>query len=244
MNSRESKIGPYAGLVWSGIPSTNVYASFSEIFQPQTELDLNAKPIGPAEGTNYELGAKTEVLGDSLLIAVALFQADQKNLSEFVRVEEGSGKSLYTGTDIKSKGIELDFSGRVSKSVNLLAGFSKMKVEEADGTRRKYLPESSIKVLSTWTLNPLWTLGASGRWQDLIEYDSETTSTRVHQDGYTIFGANATYNWGAHASASLIVDNLTDVKYHNSLYWADIYSWNQSFYGAPRNAKLAITVRM
>lgn len=243
MNATESELGPYAGLIWSGLPATNVYASYSEIFEPQTELNERSKPIGPAKGTNYELGAKTEVINDTLMIAAALFRADQKNLSEFVRVEESTGKSLYRGSDIKSKGFEIDVSGKVRKDISVLAGYSQMKVEEADGIRRKYLPESSIKLLSTWTLNHLWTLGGSARWQDVISYTHAETSKRVSQEGYTVLGANASYNWGQHATISLIVDNLTDEKYHNSLYWADIYSWNQSFYGAPRNAKLVINMR-
>ena len=30
---------------------------------------------------------------------------------------------------------------------------------------------------------------------------------------------------------SLNADNLTDEKYHNSFFWADIYAWDQAYHG-------------
>ena len=40
---------------------------------------------------------------------------------------------------------------------------------------------------------------------------------------------------------ALNIDNLTDETYLNSLYWADIYAWDQAYYGEPRNATLRLS---
>ena len=58
------KVVPYAGVVYDLNDNVSAYASYTEIFQPQTQYrDRTRKMLAPDEGKNYELGLKSEFFG-------------------------------------------------------------------------------------------------------------------------------------------------------------------------------------
>ncbi|WZB68677.1 TonB-dependent receptor [Achromobacter xylosoxidans] len=49
---------PYAGIVYDLTPEQSVYASYTDIFQPQSSQDRNGNVLDPIVGKNYEMGWK------------------------------------------------------------------------------------------------------------------------------------------------------------------------------------------
>jgi len=85
------------------------------------------------------------------------------------------------------------------------------------------------------------TFGANYRWQDSTARDqyNESVEPRVYvtttnQDAYGILDLMATYEITQNVGVTFNVNNSTDEKYINSLYWA------QGYYGAPRNYSLSV----
>jgi outer membrane receptor for ferric coprogen and ferric-rhodotorulic acid len=58
---------PYAGVVYDLDKQHSVYASWTEIFQPQASTDANAQPLKPISGTNYEAGVRRDISAPSFL---------------------------------------------------------------------------------------------------------------------------------------------------------------------------------
>jgi outer membrane receptor for ferric coprogen and ferric-rhodotorulic acid len=240
----ESKTSPYVGTVWSVTDSTRLYASYSDIFRPQNELNVGGEFLGPSKGKNLELGVKKTWLDGKLLSALALYQAEQSNYAEWDGYDEASGLSWFRGVEIKTQGVELDFSGRLSEGWTLQAGYTYLDLKDAgNGDERTYLPAHTVTVLSEAKIPAIagLSMAASLRWQDGIHYTSENTASLVTQSSYALLGIGATYDFNDNLSLALHIENVTDETYLNSLYWADIYAWDQAYYGEPRNATLRFT---
>jgi outer membrane receptor for ferric coprogen and ferric-rhodotorulic acid len=240
----ESESSPYLGAVWSVTDTTNVYASYSDIFRPQNELNEQGGFLGPSKGENFEVGVKKTWLGGNLMSAFALYQAEQSNYAEWAGEDLANGLAWYRGVDIKTQGLEVDVTGRMNDVWTLQAGYTFLDVKDAgNGDERTYLPAHKITLLSEIDVQavPGLTLAASLRWQDEVHYTSENTGTRVSQPAYAVLGFSAAYDFNENLALAFNLENVTDEKYLNSLYWADIYAWDQAYYGEPRAAMLRLT---
>lgn len=79
----EGKTSPYAGLTLALSTHVLAYASYSDIYQPQDQLDINGHYLAPTKGVNYELGLKADWLDKQLLTTLALFKARQNGLATY-----------------------------------------------------------------------------------------------------------------------------------------------------------------
>ncbi|WP_447589511.1 TonB-dependent receptor domain-containing protein [Aquipseudomonas campi] len=56
--ARNREVTPYAGLVQDLSDNLSAYASYSEIFKPQGNRDINGSILAPMTGSNYELDSR------------------------------------------------------------------------------------------------------------------------------------------------------------------------------------------
>jgi outer-membrane receptor for ferric coprogen and ferric-rhodotorulic acid len=240
----ESESSPYVGAVWSVTDTMNFYASYSDIFRPQNELNEQGAFLGPSKGENFEVGVKKTWLDGNLMSAFALYQAEQSNYAEWAGEDLENGLAWYRGVDIKTQGVEIDVTGRVSDAWTLQAGYTYLDLKDAgDGDERTYLPAHKVTLLTEVDIQamPGLSLAASLRWQDEIHYTSQNTGTLVRQPAYAVLGFSAAYDFNENLTLAFNLENVTDEEYLNSLYWADIYAWDQAYYGEPRAALLRLT---
>ncbi|MBB5884617.1 MULTISPECIES: TonB-dependent siderophore receptor [unclassified Xanthomonas] len=239
----DSKTTPFVGAVYTFDPNYALYASYAEIFNPQTELDRNLQVLAPITGSNAELGIKGQWLQQRVNASFALFRAKQDNTAE---------ADTYVGTlqtykpvDATSTGYEFDVAGRIGTQWQLNAGYTQLGIKGDDGRNvRTYVPRRTFKLATTYTV-PQWEalkLGATLTWQDAIVRDQQAVDTAgnaiyTRQGSYALLGLMAQYAITPRLNATLNVYNVTDRKYINSLYWA------QGYYGAPRNTALSLTYR-
>ncbi|MBN9342111.1 MAG: TonB-dependent receptor, partial [Comamonadaceae bacterium] len=70
---------PYAGLVYAAHPNVSLYASYANIFQPQTAQDEQGHTLSPEQGNTYEIGAKGEFLDKRLNASISHFWMKTRN---------------------------------------------------------------------------------------------------------------------------------------------------------------------
>ena len=168
----DSGISPYVGAVFDITPNVSLYASYTGIYNPQAEVDINHAKLDPAKGTSIEGGLKSEWFNKRLYATVSLFRARQDGLATVAGMFD-NGDSYYTGVDTTSKGFEVELAGRITDNWTLSGGYTGLKIEDQNGEKaRTWLPRKSFKLATTYTvpeLNDL-KLGAQLRWQDAITY--------------------------------------------------------------------------
>ncbi|KMQ75131.1 TonB-dependent siderophore receptor [Marinobacter subterrani] len=242
---------PYAGLIYDLNRDHSVYVSYTEIFTPQTEVDINRDRLDPIDGVNYELGLKSEFLADRVNTTVALFRTEQQNVAEVAGTFSGTQDAYYRGMDgIQSEGVELEFVGEVTDRIQLFAGYTYVNIEDAEGDPAKpFVPEHLAQLRGTWEVPGIEGLevGSEIRWQSSITQEQGVATTGpnagsiiiTEQESYAIVDLMASYDFARHWNATLNVNNVTDEKYIESL--KKFGTSAQGFYGEPANASLTVS---
>jgi outer membrane receptor for ferric coprogen and ferric-rhodotorulic acid len=238
---KDDSILPYAGLVYDLSEQYSVYASYTEIFNPQKEEGADLQRLEPIEGDNYEVGIKGELLDGKLNVSAALFKTKQSNVAESIGFDAGSGTQIYRGVDFLSEGYELEVSGEVLPGWQVMGGYTYVDIQNADHSHgRPYAPKHQLRASTAYRVPGLEELkvGANLSWQDDIHRDvslADGSAGRIEQDSYALVGLMASYEIDPNWTLSANLDNLTDERYISSLYW------EQGFYGAPRNASMTLS---
>lgn len=242
---------PYAGLIYDLNDDHSVYASYTEIFTPQTEVDINRNRLDPIDGVNYELGLKSEFMGDRVNTTVAIFQTEQQNVAEAAGTLPGTTDNYYRAIDgLQSEGVELELVGDVTDRIQLFVGYAYVNIEDSDGDAAKSsVPEHLAQLRATWTVPGVDGLevGSEVRWQSTITQDQgvATTGPKVgatiitEQESYAVVDLMASYDFARDWNATLNVNNVPDEKYLESL--KKFGTSAQGFYGAPANASLTVS---
>jgi len=230
------KLIPYIGTVFSLNEQLNLYASYTEIFQPQEEIDISRKPLDPIEGKTYEVGVKYDFNNGKALASASIFKTVQDNLAEVAGLIPNSIDAYYEGQDgMTSRGIELDLQGEVIDGLKVSAGYAYVNIEDADHNKTKTeTPEQTFKFASTYQFQsaPEWKVGATVKWRD------RTYGALVKQESYTVVDAMASYQFSPKLKATLNVYNIFNEEHLASLYWAGLFG--QAFYGSPRSAAVSL----
>ncbi|GGY77237.1 ligand-gated channel protein [Cellvibrio zantedeschiae] len=231
MAKDEQQTSPYFGVNYQLASNIKLYGSYSDIFEPQADINEQLKPLGAAQGKSYELGVKSQWFDEQLLTSFAVFKADQSNYAEFAGHNDEHNVDYSKGIDVVSEGYELEASGKITDHWHLLAGFTKVDLDDGHGNQvRTFVPGKTFNFGARYTPTAALEIGASWRWQDDIHTGA------IKQEAYGVGSAYITYAVSNHIKLALNLNNVTDEKYLTSLYWS------QSFYGAPRNASASVKV--
>jgi outer-membrane receptor for ferric coprogen and ferric-rhodotorulic acid len=231
---RSTKLTPFAGATWDFHPQHSLYGSYGRIYNPQYQTDTSGNLLGPIEGSNAELGVKGEWLDGQLNGSFAVFQVRQDNTPESAGFI--NGQTRYRGIDATSTGFELDVAGTLAPGWEASGGYTRLRIENPGGTAvRTHVPRQTLRLNTSYRLPVLTALklGASVKWQS--DYERTDGAVVTRQAAYALLDLAATYEITRQVSLTAKLENATDEKYLNSLMWP-----SQSFYGAPRNATVAL----
>jgi outer membrane receptor for ferric coprogen and ferric-rhodotorulic acid len=234
----ERELSPYAGVTFAITDHLLAYASYSDIYQPQDQYDINNVYLDPSKGVNYEVGLKADWLDKRLLTTLALFTAEQQGLATFAGATEG-GQYYYTGQDVESEGVELEVTGRVNDYMNVVFGFTALKLEDDQSVDTyTWVPRRTVNLVVSSRLPGLTALelGLSGKWQSDIWTIDSSYGGLIRQDSYSTLNAFASWDITEQANVRVNANNITDEKYITSLYQV-------AFYGAPANYTVAFGYR-
>ncbi|MBT9526610.1 MAG: TonB-dependent siderophore receptor [Rhizobacter sp.] len=229
----EHQVVPYLGVVFDLSEHYSLYASHTAIFKPQSELGADLQPLAPVKGRAVEAGLKGEWLGGRLNASVAVFKSKQDNLAAWSRTE--GVNEIYEGVDTRSQGVELELSGALTPRVQVQGGYTQLSIKDESGTDvRTFTPRRQLSFATTWRALDALKLGATLRWRDDAHRD-EAGGVVIRQPAYALLDLMARYDFNDHWSARLNLNNVTNEKYVNSLYWS------QGYYGEPRSAHLSVS---
>ncbi|WP_077034830.1 TonB-dependent siderophore receptor [Pelomonas sp. KK5] len=237
----EKNTSPYVGLSYDFTPSLLGYFNYSYIYQPQEQFTADHNYISPSKGTNYEVGIKGEWLDKRLLTTAAYFDASQQGLATYVGTVflEGSAFGAYKGVDVKSKGFELEATGKINRFTDLVVGYTHISMSGAtDGATYPWVPRNMVNVALSARVPQMekLSLGVSGRWQSGTSNVDSYSRFNVSQGSYAVLNAFAAWEFMPGLTLRANVNNIADQKYINSLYIA-------SYYAAPRNYTASLNWR-
>jgi outer membrane receptor for ferric coprogen and ferric-rhodotorulic acid len=223
---------PYVGLTYEVIDNLMLYASYSEVFKQQTWVNADLQPLGATLGDSKEIGVKQSINNSRATVTLAFFESSQDNFGTFIGRND-LGIAIYQGVSLQSQGVELEVSGEVLPGLNVAAGVTKLDIENQQGDDiRPFIPRKTFKASASYTIPNFDKLSLGGviKWQDEINTDGDLVS----EGAYTLLDLALNYQVLDNLGISFNIENLTDKKYINSLYWT------QGFYGAPRHTSATV----
>lgn len=252
----DREITPYAGMVLDLNENFSAYASYSEIFTPQSGYTRSGGSLPPITGEDYETGIKGEFFGGLLNTSLSLFRIN--NVGRAVNDLSSpnpcvpyyaTGYCRIDGGKTESKGWELEASGEITPSWHVMAGYT--------NTRTKYLADSTasnvgqplrtadprhlLRVFTTYKLpGALSAFTIGGGVQAQSDTYVSSGSIRATQGGYTVYNAMLGYQINRDMRLQLNVNNLFDKVYYNKLGVGNGFN---TYYGEPRNVMLNLTAK-
>lgn len=232
-------VTPYAGIVYDLNDTYSVYASYTDIFLPQTFFKTaDNKSLDPLEGDNYEIGLKGQWFDGALNASIAVFDVEQENTPQFVGEDPETGREVYRAiSGTSTRGFETEISGEVATGWNVFGGYTYRESHDKDGNRvETNQPMNLFKLGTSYRLPGAWnklTIGGNVIWQSEI-YASGEFDDGIHkavQDDYAVVGLLANYKVDEHLSFGVNVNNVFDEKYYDGMG-----TFNSGSYGEPRNA--------
>nr|WP_180207082.1 TonB-dependent siderophore receptor [Pseudomonas sp. SbOxS1]NYU07367.1 TonB-dependent siderophore receptor [Pseudomonas sp. SbOxS1] len=234
------KVVPYGAIIGKLTPELSAYASYTEVFKPQSELGSDNTPIGPREGQQYEVGLKREFFDGRLNASVAMFRIYDENRAEYnnaTAAYEAQGKA-------RSQGWETELSGNLTDNWSIVTGYaftSTKYLNSDDGNEGKTFSTITPKHnFNLWTKyefsdGPLkdFSVGGGVRVVSDTYYQRDV---KFEQSGYGIATAQVGYKINDNLSTTLTANNLFDRKYYDRVD----ASWGTNFYGDPRTLTLAL----
>ena len=244
------KVVPYAGLTYDLNDNFTAYASYTEIFQPQTQYRTRTRAmLAPNEGKNYEFGLKGEFFGGRLNSSLAYFEVHEDNrpLADTAWNSQPGVDYSYIGTKTKTKGYEAEISGELAKGWQLQAGYTHKIARNSDGDKvATWEPEDQVSFYSTYKLQgslDKLTVGGGARWQSAgwqtvnnWGYPGGGRYEKFTQDPYWLVDLMTRYQVTDNLSVTFNVNNLFDKHYYTNIGFYD-----SAYPGDPRN--MMVTTR-
>ncbi|MDN7867671.1 TonB-dependent receptor [Burkholderia multivorans] len=120
---------PRAGIVYKWTDSFSLYGSYSQSLKPSSSIAPMASgyvidaATPPEQATAWEVGGKLDLPG-GITGTLALFDIDKKNVLVSQFNDATKLTDWRTSGKARSRGVELDVSGRIGERVNVIASYA------------------------------------------------------------------------------------------------------------------------
>jgi iron complex outermembrane receptor protein len=255
-----SKLLPRVGITYAVSNKTNIYATYLEGYQPQSNTvtllpntanyfwtSQSASRFKPLISDLKEFGVKSTVLNGSINITASIYEINQKNLLLNANLA-AFPDSLVTRGAQRSRGFEIETNGYLLPNWQINASYSYIDaeiIEDNDpslkGARTQNTPINSANIWSRYNF-------VKGKFlKDIglgigMQYNGSRIPwfTRAFEvPSYTIFDMALYYTPGkSNIQIALNVNNVL-----NKTYWLGAQNYTRLFPGAPRNVMLTATYR-
>jgi iron complex outermembrane receptor protein len=231
------KISPRAGILFKIDEDTSVYGSYVRSFGANNGAAKDGTIFPPEVGLQWEIGAKKLWLDGRVMTSLTFFDLTKMNVMQPDPTAPGFSRAAGT---VKSRGIELDFSGQVTDNLSLIASYTfdsaKIVNDLGNGTAGNRFNSVAPNVGSLWAKWDTAPKASEGfefgggvyamdeRWGD------NANSWRL--PGYVKLDAMGAYRTlidGHAVKFQLNIKNLTDKRYFE---YSDGYGF--AYYGMPR----------
>ena len=217
---QEEAFSPRLGVVYQPIEPLSLYASFTQSFSPNSDVDEDGELLDPERGTQYEVGIKGEMFDGDLSATLAAFNINKTNIA--IADPDLENVSLPIGEQ-RSRGIELDVRGEILSGWNVIASYAYTDAEiteddssEIEGNTPFGVPENAASLWTTYEIQ-------NGNFQGLgfgaglffIGEREGDTDNSFQVPSYTRTDASISYkrdNW----KAAVNFKNLFNIDYIES----------------------------
>ncbi|WP_158895497.1 MULTISPECIES: TonB-dependent siderophore receptor [unclassified Pseudomonas] len=243
------EVTPYAGIIYDLNDIYSVYASYTEIFKPQSEQNSGGSVLEPMTGRSYEIGLKGAYFDGALNASVALFDTIQENRA-YLPANQATfcpgypAQSCYSAAgEVRSRGIDAEISGQLTPNWQASAAYTlvlSQYTKDVTYEDRRFAPEQPKHLFKAATSYQLtgslsnWRIGADLQAQS--ETFERVGTGEAKQDSYALVGLMAGYRFNEHWDGRVNFNNIFDEK-----YWQGIPTGTGSgTYGDPRNVMLSL----
>ncbi len=231
VRQQPSANSPRVGLSWLPSSQWTLYANAGRSFRPNTGSDFAGQSFKPETGHAFELGTKWESVNQRMGATAALFHIHKRNVQTSDPVNLGF--SIATG-EVRSRGLEFDFTGQLSTRWRLNASLVLNDVEITKdnllqvGGRLINVPRVNGSVLAVYedalANGQRYALGAGithvgqrlGQAHTQAEANAGTLAFNLPT--YTTAKLVASWRLSPRTRVTLDVENLFDVTHYTSSY--------------------------
>lgn len=255
-----SKLLPRVGLTYAITKNINVYGTYLEGFQPQSntvtlmpntgsffQTTKSAAQFKPLISDLKELGAKATFWQGKMQVNAAVYEINQQNILLNANLPAFPDSLITRGAE-RSKGFEIDAAGYLMPNWQINASYSYIDaviVEDNDpalkGARKQNTPYNSANL---WTR---YNFAAGTKLKDIgiglgVQHSGDKVpwfNRTFKTPAYTIVDM-AVYYSPAKTTMQLAL-NVNNV--FNTTYWIGAQNYLRLFPGAPRNVMLTATYK-
>ena len=222
---------PRAGLLYRYTDELSFYGSYTESFKPNSSIAALAggtvldSATLPEESKAWELGAKWDV-DDRISGTLALFDIKKRNVL-VANFDSLTANTVYTTAgEVRSRGVELDLSGRLSERWSVIGGYAftdAWVVEDPTlkGNRLQNVPRHSGSLSAVYDFGAVMgsdrlRVGAGGHF---VGERAGNPDNDFNLPGYAVADAFATYETKLdrqNVKFQLNLKNLFDRTYYSS----------------------------
>lgn len=238
--TRQHKLLKRVGAIYKASKNINVYTSYIEGFEVQTNAYLGTTayggPFAPMSSKMFEGGLKTEWLNGKLNASVAYFNIHQKNV--LTDDPNDSNELKKQGANQRSQGVELEVTGRILPNWQINAGYSFIDAnlkENGEKYRKENTPKHSFNFWTRYDVTQgtlqNFGIGIGGNYvgEKIAWIDRSLTVP-----SYMVVDA-AVYYKLKKVQLAVNVGNV-----FNKTYWLGAFDYTRLFPGTPRNVMFNI----
>lgn len=209
-----TKFTGYAGAVYDLNDKNSLYASFSQLYTPQTSLGTDGKLLKPRQGNQFEVGYKGSHMDDRLNTRISLYRLKDKNAAAPLNPNNKKTRYAALGKRVM-EGVETEISGAVTPKWQIHAGYSYLhsQIKTASNSRDDgiflLMPKHSANLWMTYQVTPELTIGGGVNAMSGI-----TSSAGMHAGGYATFDAMAAYRFTPKLKLQINADNIFNRHYY------------------------------
>jgi iron complex outermembrane receptor protein len=222
---------PRLGVSWLPLPQWTFYANAGRSFRPNVGTDAAGAGFSPESGRSLELGAKWESADRRMGATAALFDIRKRNV---LTADAGNAGYSVSAGEIRSRGLEFDFSGQVTQRWRLNASlvFNDVEITRDHtlevGGRLLNVPRANGSVLAVYenafSNGQRYGIGGGvthmGKRLGQARTQAEADAGKAPFDlpGYTTAKLVAYWRISPTLRMTLDVDNLFDKTYYTSSF--------------------------
>jgi iron complex outermembrane recepter protein len=249
---------PRVGITYALTKTINLYGTYLEGFQPQSNTvtlmpntggfyntSKSAAIFDPLISDLKELGIKTTLWKSKLHVNAAVYEINQQNILVNAGISTFPDSLITRGAD-RSRGLEIDIAGFIMPNWQINASYSYIDAKiisdnkkELIGARKENTPYNSANLWTRYNFMKGTVLKDIGIGLG-IQYSGDKVPWFVRTfkvPAYTLLDMAFYYHPGkSNIQLALNINNVT-----NKTYWIGAQNYLRLFPGAPRNMMLTAT---
>lgn len=257
---KNERLIPRIGVTYTINKNINVYGTYLEGFQPQSNTvtlmsstgsffwaDDSAAQFRPLVSDLKEIGIKADLFNKKIALNMAVYEINQNNILMSANDPLQPDLLIQRGAD-RSRGFEMDLAGYILPNWQINASYSHIDariIRDADpdlkDARKENTPKNSANLWTRYNFNNTSILrdlgvgfGVQYQGSKIPWYDRSFTVPE-----FTVFDA-AIYYSPVKSKVQMAV-NIGNV--FNTTYWLGAQNYLRLFPGAPRNATLTLSYK-